>query len=69
MVKLVDKRLKREKLIKRGSDAFQGYNFTIDTSADIVQMKDNHTTTQRREWTVRCVLQRIFDVHLYTQRQ
>ena len=44
--KLVAKRIKREKCIKRESDAFQGYSLTLYTSTDTVQMKDNQATKQ-----------------------
>ena len=50
---LVAQHIKREKRIKRGNDAFQGYSLTIYTTTDTVQMKDNQATKQRRQWTVR----------------
>ena len=50
--KLVAKRIKREKRIKRG-DVFRGYNLTIYTPIDPVQVKDNQAKKQSRQWTVR----------------
>ena len=50
--KLDDKRITREKSIKRESDAFQGYSLTIYTPTDTVQM-GNQATKQRQQWTVR----------------
>ena len=53
---LVAKRKKREKRIKRESDAFQGYSLAIYTPTDTVQMKDNQAVKQCCYWTVRWVV-------------
>ena len=50
--KLVATHIKREKRIKRESDAFQGYSLAVYTPTDAIQMKDNQTTKQRRQWTL-----------------
>ena len=41
---MVAKRIMREKHIKRGSDAFQGYGLTVYTPIDTV-LKDNQATS------------------------